>query len=162
MPSAPQKTIDIISTPASLGAVERLSTSDSAKIAGIFPGSPIHNGTMTRESILEDFKSRALNGTINDGGHTFGEFDTSYADAPDISSVTTGGGGLPASPHVPNPVSPGVGSINPNDQPAAPEGFGTTRSDIPGSGQGSSLDPAASSEAISGIDISDLSSGRAV
>ena len=50
-----------------------------------------------------------------------------FADAPDISKVETGGGGLPATPYVPNPSSPGgtigVTNDNPADKPAAPDSF---------------------------------------
>jgi hypothetical protein len=45
---------------------------------------------------------------------------------PTYDKVPTGGAGLPASPWVPNPSSPGEGSSNPLDLPAAPEGYGLT------------------------------------
>ena len=56
-------------------------------------------------------------GVINDGGYMFGNFDLNYANAPDLNTVTVGGEGLPASPYVPNPASPGPGSVQPFDQP---------------------------------------------
>jgi hypothetical protein len=43
---------------------------------------------------------------------------------PSYDKVPTGAAGLPASPWVPNPSSPGEGSSNPLDLPAAPEGYG--------------------------------------
>lgn len=45
---------------------------------------------------------------------------------PVMSAVKTGGGGLPASPWVPNPTSPGDGSVDPKDQSAMPDGYGTS------------------------------------
>lgn len=57
-------------------------------------------------------------GVVNDGGHTFASFDLNYGDAPDQTTVTTGGGGLPASGYVPNLSSTVPGDISPSQQPA--------------------------------------------
>lgn len=57
------------------------------------------------------------NGVINDGGYMFGTFDLNFSNAPDFATVETGGEGLPASAFVPNPASPGPGSVQPQDQP---------------------------------------------
>jgi hypothetical protein len=57
------------------------------------------------------------NGIVNDGGHMFGSFDLNFGSTPDLNTVETGGEGLPASPYVPNPASPGPGSVNASDQP---------------------------------------------
>lgn len=154
MASAPQSTVNIVDSDRKLGG------SSTATIAAIYSQSPIHTGQLTRDKLRKFYKDNVLNAVINDNGHTFGTFNTSYNGAPDISSdVETGGSGLPASPHVPNPVSPGVGSINPTDQSAAPEGFGTSRSDVPGSGAGSTLEPKDSSAAIAAQDIDTLPMG---
>lgn len=56
-------------------------------------------------------------GVINDGGYMFGTLDLNYTNAPDLETVETGGEGLPASPYVPNPASPGPGSTVAADQP---------------------------------------------
>lgn len=56
-------------------------------------------------------------GVINDGGYMFGTFDLNYTNAPNLDTVETGGEGRPASPFVPNPASPGPGSVSPADQP---------------------------------------------
>lgn len=56
-------------------------------------------------------------GVINDGGYMFGTFDLNFTNAPNFDTVETGGEGLPASPYVPNPASPGPGSVQPQDQP---------------------------------------------
>jgi hypothetical protein len=56
-------------------------------------------------------------GVINDGGYMFGSFNLNFSNTPDLETVAVGGEGLPASPYVPNPASPGPGSVQPSDQP---------------------------------------------
>jgi len=89
-----------------------------------------------------------LDGEQNDGGHTFFSVNMDYNAAPDLADVETGGEGKPASPWVPNPVSPGAGSLNPSDVLPAPDGYGQTPSNTPFNGEGSQLTPKSSSEAI--------------
>ena len=64
--------------------------------------------------------------------------------------MTTGGGGLPASPYMPNLTSPGPGSINAADQPSfngdLPDG--ENKSNF-GSGLGGTAQPAETSKSIS-------------
>lgn len=137
-----------------------LGKSGTAKLRRIFTGSPTIE-ELTDDERRQFFQDEVLNAVINDGGHTFGTFNTSFENAPNISEdVATGGAGLPASPHVPNPVSPGKGSVNPSDQAAAPDGFGTQRSDVPFTGPGSSLEPATTSEAISQQNFKNLTLGK--
>ena len=155
MPTHTQQTVDYLITNRALGS------SDTATIKSSFPASPIHSGDMTVESIKQQFQDEVIDGTVNDAGHTFGTFSRDYVDAPDIREVQTGGGGLPASPYVPNPVSPGPGSLNPADQAEAPDGFGQTPSDVPGSGVGSQLQPKTSSEQQSSGRLGDYVMGRA-
>ena len=125
-----------------------MGSAGSNDLKACYASSPIHSGDLSAESIREMYQKEILDGVINDGGHTFGTYNPNYEDAPDLSDVETGGGGLPASPYVPNPVSPGEGSMNPSDQAEAPEGFGETPSATPFSGVGSQLTSKASSEAI--------------
>tara|TARA_B100001094_G_C18167950_1_gene793289 strand:- start:1280 stop:1711 length:432 start_codon:yes stop_codon:yes gene_type:complete len=138
-----------------------MGTSDTSNLKSSFPASPIHAGEMTPESIKTQFQDTVIDGTVNDGGHTFGTFSRDYTDAPDLAEVETGAGGLPASPYVPNPVSPGPGSINATDQGDAPDGFGQNPSNVPGSGVGSQLQPKTSSEQQSGGRLGDYVMGRA-
>ncbi len=56
-------------------------------------------------------------GVINDAGYMLGTFDLHFPGTPDLATVETGGEGKPASPFVPNPASPGPGSVLPQDQP---------------------------------------------
>ncbi len=155
MPTHTQQTVSYLTTVRSMG------TSDTSNLKSSFPASPIHAGEMTPESIKTQFQDTVIDGTVNDGGHTFGTFSRDYTDAPDLAEVETGAGGLPASPYVPNPVSPGPGSINATDQGDAPDGFGQNPSNVPGSGVGSQLQPKTSSEQQSGGRLGDYVMGRA-
>ena len=155
MPTHTQQTVEYLTTVRSMG------TSDTANIKSSFPASPIHAGEMTAESIRQQFQDEVIDGTVNDGGHTFGTFSRDYVEAPVLAEVETGGGGLPASPYVPNPVSPGPGSINATDQGEAPDGFGQNPSNVPGSGVGSQLQPKTSSEQQSSGRLGDYVMGRA-
>ena len=155
MPTHKQGTVESIIT------VRDMGSADTATAQAAFPASPMHLGEMTAESIRQQFQEKVIDGVVNDGGHTFGTFDRDYADAPDLNEVETGGGGLPASPYVPNPTSPGPGSVNPSDQPEPPEGFGQNPSDTPGSGVGSQLQPKTSSEAQSKGTLGDYVMGKA-
>lgn len=155
MPTHTQQTVDYLTTNRSMG------NSDTTTLKSAFPASPIHAGEITVESLKQQFQDEVIDGTVNDAGHTFGTFNRDYAEAPDLSEVETGGGGLPASPYVPNPVSPGPGSINPADVGEAPDGFGQQAHDVPGSGVGSQLQPKTSSESQSSGRLGDYVMGRA-
>lgn len=155
MPTHTQKTVEHLTT------VRDMGSADSASLKSSFPGSPIHSGEMTAESIKEQFQAEVIDGTVNDGGHTFGTFSRDYSDSPDLAEVKTGGAGLPASPYVPNPTSPGEGSLNATDQPEPPEGFGQNPSATWGSGVGSQLQPKTSSEQQSRGRLGDFVMGRA-
>lgn len=148
MPSARQRTVNIDVTAASLGDIHGLSTSDSTRLKAMFPASPIHSGIVTVDERKRTYMEQSLSAVVNDGGHTFGTVSTDYVRAPDLNQeVDTNALNLP-SPYVPNPTSPGPGSQNAADKPAAPEGFGQTPSETYGSGVGSRLTPKAASERI--------------
>jgi hypothetical protein len=155
MPTHTQGTVESLTT------VKDKGSADSSNLQAAFPASPIHMGEMTADSVRKQFQDEVIDGTVNDGGHTFGTFNRDYADAPDLNEVKTGGGGLPASPYVPNPTSPGPGSVNAADQAEPPEGFGQTPSDTPGSGVGSQLQPKTSSESQSKGRLGDYVMGKA-
>lgn len=155
MPTHKQTTVEPVASTRNMGS------SDSATLASSFPASPIHAGEMTAESIAKQFQEGVLDGTVNDGGHTFGTFSRDYKDSPDLKEVKSGGGGLPGSPYVPNPTSPGPGSINPADQSEPPEGFGQTPPSQWGSGVGSQLQPKTSSEQQSRGTLGDYVMGKA-
>ena len=154
MPTHNQGTVSPVITERDLG---KSATND---LKSIYASSPVHD--LTPEDIRTQFQSEALDGVTNDGGHTFGEFNKDYEEngAPEFDDVPTGGEGNPASPFVPNPSSPGEGSVSPTSQPAAPDGFGSTPSDTPFAGVGSQLSPQASSAKISKQTLGDYGFGK--
>jgi hypothetical protein len=155
MPTHSQGTVKPAVTEFSLGKT------GANNIASIFEGSPIHAGEMTESSVKEQYQNEVLDAEINDGGHTFGTYNTSYADAPDLADVETGGGGLPAGPYVPNPMSPGEGSDNWKDQPAAPGGWAESQqTSAPFVGVGHALSPKVSSEKMSGATLGSYIRGK--
>ena len=129
-------------------------------LKGIFSTSPMYLDEMLPDDVKQQFQDEVLDAVVNDAGHTFGTFDTNYVDAPDLSTVETGGGGLPASPWVPNPASPGAGSVNPTDQPEPPDGYGQVPGSQWGSGVGSELQPSTSAERISSQVLGDYVLGK--
>ena len=153
MPSHKQTTVD---APISERGMGSAATNDLKSMYGT---SPLNND-LTPDSVRDQYQVEVLDGEINDSGHTFGTFDPNYVDAPNMGDVETGGGGLPASPYVPNPSSPGEGSTSPSDQPEAPGGFGSTPSATPFAGVGSKLNPKDSSDAISGQTLGDYGFGK--
>lgn len=154
MPTHKQGTVNVVITQRDMG---RSATND---LKSMYGSSPINKGDLTVEAIKSQFQQEVLDGVTNDGGHTFGEFAKDYSEAPDYDDVPTGGGGAPASAFVPNPSSPGEGSVDPSAQPKAPDGFGTTPSATPFAGVGSQLSPKASSEKISTQTLGDYGFGK--
>ena len=143
MPSHKQGTVNPLVTTRGLGK------HGTDHMTSMYGTSPIHAGEIDADSIKAQFQEIVLDGVVNDAGHTFGEVNRDYVDAPDYGDVETGGGGLPASAWCPNPVSPGEG-FDYTKQAEAPGGYGETPSDTWGVGVGSQLSPKNSSEAISG------------
>jgi hypothetical protein len=132
--------------------------SNTANLAAAFNASPILNGDdplvddgSADAPLLAHYRTLALDGIVNDGGHTYGEFNRDYAEngAPSYGEVETGGGGLPASPWVPNPASP------------APDGYGEDPPEQWGTGVGSQLSPQESSAQIASQKLGDYVMGRA-
>ena len=80
-----------------------------------FPSSPIYSGDITAQERKEVFQELVLDGEVLNG-HGLNSFNRDYKDAPNLEEVETGGGGLPASPFVPNLMSPGPGSVSAADQ----------------------------------------------
>ena len=154
MPTHKQTTVDAPITERGMGA------SASNNLKSMYATSPMHKGDMTPESVQDQYQEEVLDGETNDSGHTFGLFDPNYVDSPNMGDVKTGGGGDPASPFVPNPSSPGEGSVSPTDQPKAPSGFGEKPSDTPFAGVGSKLNPKDSSAAISKQTLGDYGLGK--
>lgn len=140
-----------------------MGSSSSTTTSAAFPASPIHAGELTDEVLMELGQTLLLDGVVNDSGHTFGEFDRDYEnnDAPDISTVETGGGGLPGHPKVPNIASPADG-FDETTIPEPPEGLGSQEPSTWGSGVGSNLEPSVSSANISAHTLGDYGLGKSV
>ena len=155
MPSHPQGIVQVKET-----SSKALGARDDATLQAAFAGSPIYTEELTDDERRADFQARCLEGTINDKGHTFGTFSVDFSDAPDMSEVTTGGGGLPASPFSPNVTSPGPGSTSPEDMPAAPDGYNSAPSDTPFIGTGALTSPKAMSEKQSRHTLGDYQLGK--
>jgi hypothetical protein len=98
------------------------------------------------------------NGVVNDGGYMFGSIDLNFASTPDLNTVVVGGEGLPASAYVPNPASPGPGSVLPSDQPEY-LGVLPTKGDEYGSGLGS-ISPSITTPKIASQTIGSYLLGR--
>lgn len=92
-------------------------TSDYEGRVKSYPASPFYNGELSDNGVKEQFIELVQGPTVNDGGHTFGEHNRDYINAPNFEEVETGGGGLPGAPWAPNVASPVV-SDDPSTIPA--------------------------------------------
>ncbi len=118
-------------------------------IRSAFPDSPIFKGEMSDDERKKLYQDLALDGTVN-GGHGVNSFNRDYVDAPDLTEVETGGGGLPSSPFTPNLTSPGPGSLNAADQPEYAGELPNPEFNVEfGSGKGGLVSPAETSSELS-------------
>ena len=108
--------------------------SNSTALKAMFPQTPYFNGDYDDAKALALGNETLLGASVNDGGHTFSTVSLQYTDAPDMSTVDTGGLKLP-NPYQPNPGSPGEGSMLASDQPDPPADYGTQTEQF-GSGVG--------------------------
>jgi len=70
----------------------------------------------------EWFFQNVVKGVVDGVAYGLEIFDLDYGKAPNLSDVKTGDRGQPATPFVPNPTSPGEGSVSPTTQnTASPE-----------------------------------------
>ena len=161
MPKMNQTTISAPKTERKLQPVASAGTETLIKIFGQSPIYQAKEQFASVEKLVEHFQTTVLDGVIDDKGHLFGEVNLDFAHGqnPLYGEVEVGGTGDPASPWVPNPVSPGEG-MNWTDVGAPPDGFGYGEPDQWGSGVGSQLSPRESSEKISGQQIGKLSPDR--
>jgi len=142
-------------------------SSDTANLQSMFPQTPgLADGDLPTSN-ASSYKKAALelllDGEIVDNGQV-GNYNRDFSGngAPNYADVPTGGGGLPASAWVPNPVSPGEGSVNPADMAAAPAGYGTVPTNGSHSGASTTViapdrNPSTASANMSAtVDIPDL------
>ena len=151
--AAKQGTVLVNSTVKALGSVGGLSTSDTESIKSCFPATPLEvidqlkdDGTKDSAAnpMMKWYQENVLDAVIegNDlfpGGVNMNFGASNASPAPPVLGEVDVEGPAPASAWVPNPTSPGPGSVNPTDKPDAPEGFGTVPNDTPGTGVGSQL-----------------------
>jgi len=129
-------------TAAALGPVGGVSTSGTARVKACFPQTPV----ITDEQLIDIFKANVLPVGETKGFMFDSEvyLDYNHPDAPGFTpdadkNLQVGDENI-GSHFVPNPTSPGEGSINVTDKPAAPEGF-ATHSEQFGNGAGSKMAP---------------------
>jgi len=147
---------------ANVPSQKQMGARNESNMRSIFSASPIYKGVITDNERTVSYQQLALDGDINDDvksageivkgapGLGFNSFNRDYVDAPDLSEVETGGGGLPASPYMPNPASPGPGSVNAADQPEYNGEIPNMKSNVEfGSGLGGTVSPSVTSEQIS-------------
>lgn len=151
--------------------------SDTATLKTLFPGAPgatDYVGTEGSATYKQVALNLLLSGEVTDNLQTAAvdrDYGVNASDEsrkpPSYGAVETGGGGLPASAWVPNPASPGAGSVDPNDQPDPTEGYGTaptnTIANVGASSDATqpSRDPATSSQRMSqGREVGAYSPGR--
>jgi len=138
-----------------------LGARNEENMRAIFPASPIHSRELTDVERQTSYQGLALDGDVNDTvtvagtpviggpGHGLNSFNRDYVNAPDLSEVETGGGGLPASPFMPNLSSPGPGSVSAADQPEYNGEIPDIESNVEfGSGMGGLISPSETSEKI--------------
>ena len=122
MPDHTQITVDPPAT------IRDLGRSDTDAMIAHYPSSPIHNGDLTRETVQVMGQRELIEDLVNDGGHTFGEFDRDYSGegsgpaAPNMADVQTDNlGNDLSSPFAPSLASPPGGVDDWANQPATPE-----------------------------------------
>ena len=141
------------------------SSANQGTLQALFPGAPgAPGGTYGADDGEQKLRTQGLESLlkgVEEGNLMTGRVDKDYGinegtpellRPPNYSAVPVGGRGLPASPWVPNPVSPGPGSANPNDIAEAPTGYGkvptNTINPVPASSEG--RNPEVSSKRMSG------------
>jgi len=123
-------------------------TRNEINLRSSFPASPVYQEEYTDFVIRELYQSLALDGKVVNG-LGFNSFNRDFSDAPNIADVESGGGGLPASPYIPNLTSPGPGSVFASDQ--APFDGELPKPGVEfGSGLGSLASPSDTSPPIEG------------
>jgi len=138
---------------------------NDTNVRAAFADSPIYKNEITDQERKETYQDNALNGTVTNGNgiNSFNlDFEGTTQDpVPNLEDVVTGGGGLPASPFVPNLASPGPGSVSAADQPVYNGEIKDPATNVEfGSGLGGTLSPDASSQRMSQATLGNYISGR--
>lgn len=136
--------------------------SNQTNLAGIFSSSPIigepNDGeVLTPEERIETYQDLALDGEVLNG-NGFASVNRDYQ-SPDLDAVDLIHHNLP-SPYIPNPTSPGPGSLDASEKPAF-EGQIRNPDTINqfGSGNKSTYNPAVSAKKLSDLKIGEYIPG---
>ena len=117
-------------------------------LVSCFPSSPIHSGELKNDERKKEYENLALAGTVVNG-NGLNSFDRDFTDAPNLEDVDISTHNLP-SPFMPNPTSPGPGSINAADKPAYTGTVPDQDFNIEfGSGKGGTVSPSETAKEIS-------------
>jgi len=119
-----------------------------ANLRSCFAASPIYNNSITDDNIKRYYQNEVLDAT-SVAGNGFSNVSLNYEGAPNLEAVDTELHNIP-SPYMPNPTSPGPGSLNAADKP-------TYTGEVPdpefnvefGSGLGGLTSPSVTSQPIS-------------
>tara|TARA_R110000868_G_scaffold280334_2_gene540459 strand:+ start:102 stop:599 length:498 start_codon:yes stop_codon:yes gene_type:complete len=126
-----------------------------------FAASPIYTGDLSNDERKKLYASLALEGTVVNG-NGLNSFDRDYTDAPNLKDVDLNTHNLPSA-FMPNPTSPGPGSLNAADKPAYTGTIPDHESNIEfGSGKGGTVSPSETAKEISkqSVHLSSYISGR--
>jgi len=112
-----------------------------------FAASPIYNSELTNQERKEYYQKLVLDGTIVNG-NGFNSVSMDYNDSPNLENVDISTHNLP-SPYMPNPTSPGPGSLNAADKPTYTGNVPDPANNIEfGSGLGGLVSPSKSASQI--------------
>lgn len=140
--------------------------------ASAYPSSPIHDGTMTDDGVVQTFIPAVQEGDATSAfdaygtsvaggvGNRMASYDRDYPDAPDVASNATtadgkafgAGEGAPSSPYIPPLTSPGPGSVSATDQPAYTGTLPAATGEF-GTGLGGTANPSSTSPEIATQDV---------
>ena len=160
MPTHKQNKVETQPSPYGPDGKFAMGVADTERMRALFPQSPIFLGEISDDERLAAAQAN-LKVAVNDEGHTSGEQNLTYDEAPDVAAGPFGEGTDVPNPYVPNPTSPGPGSINAADKPDAPAGFGEKTADTPGVGDGSRTNPKNTSATTAGLTLGALQQGIA-
>jgi len=130
-------------------------------LTSCFAASPIYTGEIKDDERKKLYDTLALAGLVINGNGT-NSFDRDFTDAPNLKDVDLNTHNLP-SPFMPNPTSPGPGSLNAADKPVYKGSIPDNDATIEfGSGKGGTVSPSETAKEISkqSVHLSSYISGR--
>ena len=145
----------VVSTGASKGSRKQ------DNLTSCFAASPIYTGDMSNDERKKLYAKLALEGVVIKG-NGLNSFDRDFTDAPNLEDVDVSTHNLP-SPYMPNPTSPGPGSLNASDKPAYTGTVPDQDFNVEfGSGKGGTVSPSETAKEISkqSVHLSSYISGR--